>query len=149
MNTNHSDAAQLAPRARRDLAERTRTGALISDETGLRQQIEAVQQICEQAETTVWRRALFLWLRIYQFEKVPGRKAKILDLRIPIPLPVLGIFFRRTLTWDQALRVVKAQRSGPEQDVAEPYLGSCMAVEFLRIEEEKEHKQELLVIGID
>lgn len=116
----------------------------------LTRQIQTIQSMSEQPQSTTWRRAILLWLRIYQWEKVEGSKARTLDLRIPIPVPVLGLFFRRQLAWDQALRVVRALRRMPgDEEMIEPYLDSCMAMEFLRMEEEKGSKKELLVIGFD
>jgi hypothetical protein len=120
-----------------------------TDGADLARQIQTIQATSQQPQSAVWRRALLIWLRIYQWEKIEGSKARRLDLRIPIPLPIIGIFFRRRLTWDQALQALCALRRAPDAEMIEPYLDARMAVEVLRIEEEKGQKQELLVIGLD
>lgn len=147
-NTNHHESDHLPTRVKHDLATRTQSIPLLGTDAPLRQQITEVQTISTQSQSTTWRRAFLVWLRIYQYEKQEGRKAKVLDLRIPIPLPVLGLLFPRNLSWDQALRVLKHIRA-QDNHLVEPALEGSMAIEFLRIEEEKAHKQEILVIGID
>jgi len=121
-----------------------------ADGDAFAQQIQAIQSVSERPRATTWRRAFLLWLRIYQWEKIKdGSKAKRLDLRIPIPVPILGVFLRRRLTWEQALHLLHALRRSSATEMFEPYLDGCMALEVLRIEEEKNDKQELLVIGLD
>ena len=80
------------------------------------------------APSTV-RRLLFCWLRIYVCEEKAGQKASVVNVRLPIPLPLVA-----TLFGDQLSR----ERGRDE-----------MGLELIRVEEEKGSKRELVVIGLD
>lgn len=101
-----------------------------------------------QPYVTFLRRALFFWLRIYICECKAGQETSAVDLRIPIPLPLIGAFFRQKLSWPQAFRLVEQSRR-PQGIPQSRLLESYMAVELLRINEEKGDKEELVVIGFD
>ena len=112
---------------------------------------EIVRQVRDgnrQPYVTFLRRVLFFWLRIYVCERKAGEKTSAVDVRIPIPLPFIGAFFRHKLSWSQAFRFIEQGRR--RQGIpASRILDSCMAVELLRINEEKSDKEELVVIGFD
>ena len=112
---------------------------------------EIVRQVRDgnrQPHVTFLRRVLFFWLRIYVCERKAGEKTSAVDVRIPIPLPFIGAFFRHKLSWSQAFRFIEQGRR--RQGIpASRFLDSCMAVELLRINEEKSDKEELVVIGFD
>ncbi len=112
---------------------------------------EIVRQVRDgnrQPYVTFLRRVLFFWLRIYVCERKAGEKTSAVDVRIPIPLPFFGAFFRHKLSWSQAFRFIEQGRR-PQGIPASRFLDSCMAVELLRINEEKSDKEELVVIGFD
>ena len=112
---------------------------------------EIVRQVRDgnqQPYVTFLRRALFFWLRIYICECKAGEKTSAVDVRIPIPLPLIGAFFRHKLSWSQAFRFIEQGRR-PQGIPPSCFLDSCMAVEFLRINEKKSDKEELVVIGSD
>ncbi len=112
---------------------------------------EIVRQVRDgnrQPYVTFLRRALFFWLRIFVCERKAGEKTSAVDVRIPIPLPLIGAFFRHKMSWSQAFRFIEQGRR--RQGIpASRILDSCMAVELLRINEEKSDKEELVVIGFD
>ena len=72
----------------------------------------------------------------------------MLDLRIQIPLPLIGALFQQKLSWSQAFRLIEQSRC-PQGIPPERFLESCMHLEFLRLHEGKNDKEELLVIGFD
>ena len=112
---------------------------------------EIVRQVRDgnrQPYVTFLRRVLFFWLRIFVCERKAGEKTSAVDVRIPIPLPFIGAFFRHKMSWSQAFRFIEQGRR--RQGIpASRILDSCMAVELLRINEEKSDKEELVVIGFD
>ena len=75
-------------------------------------------------------------------------KASTLNLRIPIPVPLVGALFQQKLSWSQAFQFIEQSRR-PEGIPPERFLESCMPLEFLRLYEGKNGKEELLVIGFD
>ncbi len=110
--------------------------------------VRQVRDSNQQAYVTLLRRALFLWLRIYAYEWKAGEKTGAVNIRIPIPLPLIGAFFRQRLSWSQAFRFIEQSRRS--QGIPPSHiLDSCMAVELLRINEAKRDKEGLLVIGFD
>ncbi len=90
--------------------------------------LEARRPPSHAAPSTV-RRLLFCWLRIYVCEEKAGRKASVVNLRLPIPLPLVATLFGDHL--------------GRERGRDE------MGLELIRVEEEKGSKRELVVIGLD
>ena len=112
---------------------------------------QIVRQVHESscgAHSTFWRRVLFFWFRIDKYENRSIEKSSVLDLRIPIPVPLVGALFRPGLSWSQAFRFIEQSRR-PQGVPPERYLESCMPLEFLRLYEDRNGKEELLVIGFD
>lgn len=152
MDEVHQDGGRQlpirSPRAIRVLGD----GELAeSGEGGQAELLEIVGQVRDgsrQRYITLMRRALFFWLRIYIYECKAGEKSGMLDLRIPIPLPLVGAFFGNKLSWSQAYRLIEQDRR-PQGIPPSRFLESSMAVELLRINEEKSDKEGLLVIGFD
>jgi len=96
------------------------------------------------------RRLLFLWFRVFVLEHRDGRKEQRVDVRIPIPLPLIGALFPRTIGWRHALAAIAAARDAQEPTRAmRSYLDSVMAFEIVRVEEERPGKRELVVVGFD
>lgn len=117
------------------------------DSAALPQVVRDVQETSQQPQSTFWRRVLFIWFRLYKYEAVRG-KSSTLNLRIPIPLPLVGALFQQKLSWSQAFQFIEQSRR-PEGIPPERFLESCMPLEFLRLYEGKNGKEELLVIGFD
>ena len=119
-----------------------------SSQAELAEIVRQVRDGNQQAYVTFLRRALFLWLRIYVYEWKAGEKTGAVNIRIPIPLPLIGAFFRQRLSWSQAFRFIEQSRRSQGIPPSH-FLDSCMAVELLRINESKRDKEGLLVIGFD
>ncbi len=130
-----------------------RNGSVALDEwedgqDSLPQIVRQVQDSSRQPRSAFWRRALFFWFRIYKYESRSRERSSVLDLRIPIPVPLVGALFQQRLSWSQAFRFIEQSRR-PEGIPPECFLESCMPLEFLRLYEGKNGKEELLVIGFD
>ena len=119
----------------------------------LQADIQRVQRVMRCPFTEFLRRTAFFWFRIYvrELDFNKGKDEKV-NIRIPIPIPFVGTLFRRQLSRRQALKAITLARretNGPK--LVEAYLDSCMALEFLRVEESdlEKRKWELVVIGLD
>ena len=119
-----------------------------NDQISLPQIVRQVQNGSQPAQSAFWRRVLFFWFRIYKYESATREKCSVLDLRIPIPVPLVGALFGQKLSWSQAFRFIEQSRQ-PRGIPPERFLESCMPLEFLRLYEGKNGKEELLVIGFD
>ncbi|MDE0142542.1 MAG: hypothetical protein OXI80_02530 [Caldilineaceae bacterium] len=144
-------ASQLPTRSRSAITVRS-DGAIAGDWEGgqeaLPQIVRQVREGSRQPYGTFLRRVLFFWLRVYVFEVYTNGKSKAVNVRIPIPLPLIGAFFQSKLSWSQAFQFI--ERSRRTQGIpAERFLESCMALEFVRVYEDKEEKEELVVVGLD
>ncbi len=118
------------------------------EQEALPQIVRQVRDGSRQPYGTFLRRVLFFWLRVYVFEIYTNGKSKAVNVRIPIPLPLIGAFFQSKLSWSQAFQFI--ERSRRAQGIPpERFLESCMALEFVRVYEDKEEKEELVVIGLD
>lgn len=124
------------------------TEAREGGQAGLQEIVRQVQEGSRQPSSTFWRRVLFFWFRIYKYECLASEKSSVLDLRIPIPLPLIGAIFQQKLSWSQAFQFIEQGRR-PDGIPPERFLESCMPLEFLRLYEGKNEKEELLVIGLD
>ncbi len=119
----------------------------------LQADIQRVQRVMRCPFTEFLRRTAFFWFRIYvrELDLNKGKDERV-NIRIPIPIPFVGTLFRRQLSRRQALKAITLARretNGPK--LVEAYLDSCMALEFLRVEESdlEKRKWELVVIGLD
>ncbi|MSS70201.1 MAG: hypothetical protein EXS64_01800 [Candidatus Latescibacteria bacterium] len=114
----------------------------------LHSQIQRIREVTVHPPSTLMRRVFLCWFRIYVYRK--GAKQEGVDIRIPIPIPIIAAFFRRHLTWNQAAKVAAlAQQEVDGYGAVEGYAKSCMALEFLRVEKNDPGKRKLVVIGID
>ncbi|MCC6605834.1 MAG: hypothetical protein IT327_21680 [Anaerolineae bacterium] len=106
-------------------------------------QVETVQALAKAAPVKIGRRALFSWLRIFVHDP---RKGERVNLRIPIPIPLVGLLLPTQPPVNQALRLrnMMVESDDPAQTL-ETYLDSLMAVEFIRVQDD----DELVVIGLD
>ncbi|VAW36379.1 hypothetical protein MNBD_CHLOROFLEXI01-5192 [hydrothermal vent metagenome] len=111
-----------------------------SDE--LMMQVETVQALAKAPPAKIGRRGLFTWLRIY----VDDRKGERVNLRIPLPIPLIGWLLPQQPPINQALRLrnLMVESDDPAKTL-EAYLDSLMAVEFIRVQD----GDELVIIGLD
>jgi hypothetical protein len=119
----------------------------------LQADIRRIQRMTRCPFTELLRRAAFFWFRIYvrELDFNKGKDERV-NIRIPILIPLVGTLFRRQLSRRQALKamtLVRQETNSPK--LVEAYLDSCMALEFLRVEESnpEKGKWELVVIGLD
>lgn len=139
-----STSGKLAPRSAKDPIVVTQRHEVVLDQPQSRSLTDEVYQIRDLTEAPsgkVFRRFLWVWLRIY----VNNPKEKV-NIRIPLPIPFLGALLPRQLYLDRALilRELMQHSTNPAQTMKE-YLDSTMAVEFVRVED----GNELVIIGLD
>lgn len=105
-------------------------------------QIETVRSLAKAAPVKIGRRALFSWLRIF----VHNPRERV-NLRIPIPIPLVGLLLPHQPPTNQALRLrnMMAESDNPAKTL-ETYMDSLMAIELIRVEEDDD---ELVIIGLD
>ena len=114
----------------------------------LPQIVRQVREGSRQPYGTFMRRVLFVWLRVFAFEVDTNGESQAVNVRIPIPLPLIGAFFQSKLSWSQAFQYI--ERSRRTQGIPpERFLESCMALEFVRVYEVEEEKEQLVVVGLD
>jgi hypothetical protein len=129
---------------RRELATVSeRTPAIVNE-------IRAVREMTAAGPSTYARRLLFLWFRMFVMQQKDGRKAQRVNMRIPVPIPLVGLLFPRSVGWQQALTAIAAAGDAERPALAmRDALDSVMAFEFMRIEQEKPGKRQLVVVGFD
>lgn len=110
-------------------------------------QVQALQSMSTISIGSALRRLLFVWLRIYVNETRRGKSEKV-NIKIPLPIPLLGAAFARQLSFHKAAQLASAARRG--DDVSEQ-LDSAMGFEFIRVQEgnPERGKSTLVVIGLD
>lgn len=109
----------------------------------LMMQVETVQSLAKAAPVKIGRRALFSWLRIFVHDPKAGERV---NLRIPIPIPLVGLLLPQQPPVNQALRLrnMMVESDDPAKTL-ETYMDSLMAVEFIRVQD----GDELVIIGLD
>lgn len=129
---------------RRDVATVVDRAPAIVDE------VRALREMTAADASRYARRLLFLWFRVFVLEQKEGRKEERVNVRIPIPLPLIGLLFPRSIGWQQALAAIAAARDAQQPALAmRTYLDSVMALELVRVEEERPGKREVVVVGLD
>jgi hypothetical protein len=116
---------------------------LNTPEDQAKSQIKLLQKLSLEPFGTTLRRALLVWMRIYVYERDDEKKV---NLRIPIPFPILGAFLPRQISTRRALalRSTLLQTDNPAKAM-EIELESMMGFEFVRVEEE----DKVVVLGFD
>jgi len=112
--------------------------------------VESVRSIAATPPSRILRRFAFVWLRVYVRETKRGKVERV-NLKIPIPLPLIGGLFPPGLSRTKALRALAiAQASDDAAGALSDYLDSVMAFEFVRVEDRKgPDNHSLVVIGFD
>lgn len=110
-------------------------------------QVKELQSLSTTTIGSTLRRLVFVWLRIYVNEKKRGKTEKV-NIKIPLPIPLIGATFARQLSFQKAAKLAAQARHG--QDVSE-FLDSTMGFEFVRVEDDhsERDKSTLVVIGLD
>jgi len=119
--------------------------------TGLRAAVDDVRALAQQPPTKQLRRFIFVWFRVFVLS-IKGSKRERVDVRFPIPLPIVGgLFFPLGLTRQKALKALAvAESSDDPANAVSDYLDSVMGFEFVRVDERKgDDKRELVVVGFD
>ena len=118
--------------------------------SGLRGAVEDVRALAQQPPTKQLRRVVFVWFRVFVLG-IKGSKRERVDVRIPIPLPVIGALFPIGLTRQKALAALAIAESADDPATAvSDYLDSVMGFEIVRVDDRKgPDKRELVVVGFD
>ena len=135
--------ARIAPRVV-EVVTPTRSVAAMRDE------IESIRTIAAQPASKWLRRVVFMWFRVYVHEQKHGKHERV-NVRIPIPIPILGALFPLGLSRQKALKAIAVieESDDPTQAVSE-YLDSVMGFEFVRVEEHKgPDNKSLVIVGFD
>lgn len=113
----------------------------------LTDEVKALQNLSTIPIGSSLRRLVFVWLRIYVNETKHGKSEKV-NIKIPLPIPLLGATFARQLSFQRAAKLAADVRRG--QDVSET-LDSAMGFEFVRVEDgnPERGRSSLVVIGLD
>jgi hypothetical protein len=118
--------------------------------TAIADQVHAVREMTVAGPSKYARRLLFLWFRVFVLQQKTGREDQRVNVRIPIPFPLIGLLFPRSVGWQQALAAIAAAREAERPALAmRDQLDSVMGFEFVRVEQEKPGKRQLVVVGLD
>jgi len=112
--------------------------------------IENIRRIAAAPPSRVLRRFAFMWFRVFVRETKWGKTERV-NVRIPIPIPIIGGLFPPGLSRAKALRALAiAQQADDPTSAVSDYLDSTMGFEFVRVEERKSaDHHSLVVVGFD
>lgn len=118
--------------------------------TALREQVDAMRSLAAPAPARVVRRFVFVWFRVFVHETRASGKTNRVNVRIPIPIPVVGALFPFGLSRKQALRALAlADESEQPAEAVSDYLDSVMGFELVRVDERRSGGRQLVVVGFD
>jgi hypothetical protein len=115
-------------------------------------QVKLVRDLSAVRPGTVGRRALFMWLRIFVDESKPGGKHTRVHVRVPLPIPLLGLLLPLKMSPARALAALADAHAAPDGPTAlQRSLNAHMAFELVHVEETNPRtgKRELVVIGVE
>lgn len=147
--TVHEDLARLEGTARADAALAPASTAELAP------QVKHLREVFVRPPSTQMRRLFFLWFRVWVRETKKGKVDRV-NVRIPIPIPLIGLLFPRRMSQKQAFDALEAARRDAREG-ADPmstlgsYADSAMAFELVRVHEEHPERDhyEQVVIGFD
>ena len=116
----------------------------------MHREVEAVRSLAAQSPTRVARRFVFMWFRVFVHEQKRGKSERV-NVRIPIPIPIIGAFLPASLSRQRALKALAiAENADVPAEAVSDYLDSVMGFELVRVDESKgpEHRS-LVVVGFD
>ena len=113
-------------------------------------EVESVRTIAATPPSRILRRFAFMWFRVYVRETKWGKVERV-NVKFPIPIPLVGALFSPGLSRAKALRAVAlAQTSDDPASAVSDYIDSVMGFEFVRVEERKSaDHHSLVVVGFD
>jgi len=116
----------------------------------LARDIESVRTIAATPPSRILRRFAFVWFRVFVRETKHGKVERV-NVKFPIPIPLLGALFPPGLSRAKALRAVAlAQNSDDPASAVSDYIDSVMGFELVRVEERKSPDvHSLVVVGFD
>jgi hypothetical protein len=116
----------------------------------LRGAVDNVRALAAPPPSRFVRRIAFVWFRIFVLGIKKSKRDRV-DLRIPIPIPLIGVLLAHGLTRQKALRALAAAEASDDPATAvSDYLDSVMGFEFIRVDERQgPDKRDLVVIGFD
>lgn len=108
-----------------------------------------LQELSKVPPTRVFRRLFFVWFRVYVRETKYGKTERV-NVKIPLPIPIIGAAFSRELSLQKAAKIAAEVRRGRSIELDE-LLDSEMGFEFVRVHEEhpERGKSQLVVVGLD
>jgi hypothetical protein len=115
-------------------------------------QVRLVRDLTAARPGTVARRALFMWLRIFVDEQKPGGKRERVNIRVPLPLPFIGLLLPYKISSSTALAALAEAHAASDGPTAlQRALDAHMPFEFVHVEETNDRtgKQSLVVIGLE
>ena len=117
---------------------------------GMRTSVDHVRALAQPPAAKQLRRFVFVWFRVFVLD-IKGTKRERVDVRIPIPLPIVGGLFQPGLSRQKALKAIALAESSDDPATAvSDYLDSVMGFEFVRVDESKgPDRRELVVVGFD
>ena len=135
--------------------DNTRTIEIVQETTRQAQVINIVdeakqiQELSRVSPSRQFRRLFFVWFRVYVRETKYG-KAERVNVRIPLPIPIIGAAFARELSLQKAAKIAAEIRRGRSVELDE-LLESEMGFEFVRVHEvhPERNKSQLVVVGLD
>lgn len=125
-----------------------------AEPTGLATDVERIQSLLARPGSTRTRRLLWMWFRIFVRERRPGGNVETVNIRIPVPIPLIGAFLPAKASPERAARVAYEISLAEDREAAlavlDASLASTMAFEFVRVQSKSDRKgEELVVIGFD
>ena len=116
----------------------------------LRHEVESVRALASPPPSRVVRRFVFLWFRVFVHETKHGKTERV-NVKIPIPIPLVGALLWPGLSRAKALKAVAlAQSSDDPATAVSDYLDSVMGFELVRVDERKSSDHHsLVVVGFD
>lgn len=116
---------------------------------GLRSDIDHIRAIAAAPPSRFLRRFAFVWFRVFVHETKHGKSQRV-NVRIPIPIPLIGAFLPAGLPRSKALTALAlAETSDTPAEAVGDYLDSVMGFEFVRVDERKGDRRQLVVVGFD
>jgi hypothetical protein len=138
-----------------DLMPRGNHAALLVPATSpaeLEAQVQQLRVFTAVAPSTAFRRILFMWLRVYALEhKASGKQSRV-NVRVPIPLPLVGLLLPWRMSKKQALALLNMMYDSTNgAALAERALASHMPFEIVHVEESnpKTGAWEYVVVGLE
>lgn len=115
----------------------------------LRSDVDHIRALAAPAPSRVLRRFAFVWFRVFVRETKHNKTERV-NVRIPIPIPLIGALFPLGLSRAKALGALALVETSDDPATAvSDYLDSVMGFELVRVDERKGDHRQLVVVGFD